>query len=182
MEAAAISRPATDKLITGITLLVCGVDLVRSRLRWTRLVIFILLFEVGYFFAVGLLWLEPTIGRSDAAATGVANGVLIAQFAILLRLWEPLLQWWANSKRPVQDSAATASGSEIFRPIGALRVVMIVSRDLHGWLRRRLFTDVALRLFRSMYSLGIGEYEYVLVGRRSVSAGPNSCESGYGDK
>lgn len=81
-----------------VCLLVCGIDLVRSRLRWWRLVALILIFEVVYFFMVGWLWLEPTIGRSVAAATGVANGGLMAQFAILLPLWAPILLWWAKSR------------------------------------------------------------------------------------
>jgi hypothetical protein len=81
-----------------IVLLVCGVDLVRSRLRWARLLSLVLLFEVGYFFAAGSLWREPTIGLSVAAATGVANGGLMAQFIILLPFWAPLLLWWARSR------------------------------------------------------------------------------------
>jgi hypothetical protein len=81
-----------------LTLIVCGIDLVRSRLRWSRLVTLILILEVGYFFAVGSLWLEPTIGHSVAAATGVANGGLMVQFAILLPLWAPLVLWWARSR------------------------------------------------------------------------------------
>lgn len=82
-----------------IAILVCGVDLVRSRLRWARLVTLIMVFEVGYFFAVGWLWLEPTIGHSIGAATGVANGGLMAQFLILLPLWAPLVLWWAKSRQ-----------------------------------------------------------------------------------
>lgn len=81
-----------------ITLLVCGIDLVRSKLRWSRLVTLLLFFELGYVFAVGTLWLEPTIGRSVAAATGVANGGLMFQFFVLLPLWGPLLLWWTKSK------------------------------------------------------------------------------------
>jgi hypothetical protein len=88
-----------------VVLLVCAVDLVRSRLRWSRLVTLILILEVGYFFAVGSLWLEPTIGHSVAAATGVANGGLMAQFIILLPLWGPLLLWWANSRHKLLAAA-----------------------------------------------------------------------------
>ncbi len=79
-----------------LILFVCGIDLVRSRLRWVRLVTLILLFEVGYFFAVGSLWLEPTIGRSVGAATGVSNGGMMAQYIILFPMWGPLLLWWSK--------------------------------------------------------------------------------------
>ena len=66
-----------------LVLLVSGVDLVQSRLRWSRLVKLILLFEVGFFFAIVALWMEPTIGVSVAAATGVTAGGLMAQFVAL---------------------------------------------------------------------------------------------------
>ena len=82
-----------------VVLLVCGVDLIRSRLRWSRLVILVLLFEVGYFFAVGSMWLESTIGYSVAAASGVANGGLVAQYIILFPIWGPLVLWWAKSRQ-----------------------------------------------------------------------------------
>jgi hypothetical protein len=88
-----------------VILLVCGIDLVRSRLRWSRLVSFLMLFEVVYFFAIGSLWLEPTIGLSVGAATGVANGGLMAQFIILLPLWGPLLLWWARSRQQAFDAS-----------------------------------------------------------------------------
>ena len=82
-----------------VILLICGIDLIRSRLRWSRLTTLVLLFEVGYFFAIGSLWLEPTIGRSVGAATGIANGGMMAQFIILLPIWAPLLLWWAKVRQ-----------------------------------------------------------------------------------
>ena len=88
-----------------LVLFVCGIDLARSRLRWSRLVTMILLFEVDYSIAVGVLWLEPSIGRSIAAATGVANGGMMPQFIILLPLWGPLLLWWAKSRQQVTVTA-----------------------------------------------------------------------------
>jgi glucan phosphoethanolaminetransferase (alkaline phosphatase superfamily) len=96
-------------------LLVCGIDLVRSRLRWSRLVSFLLLFEVVYFFAIGSLWLEPTIGLSVGAATGVATGGLMGQFIILFPLWGPLLLWWARSRQQAID-APTSGPGESFAP------------------------------------------------------------------
>ncbi|MDZ4657294.1 MAG: hypothetical protein SH868_06905 [Bythopirellula sp.] len=92
-------------VICFIMLIACGIDLVRSRLRWSLLVILVLLFEVGYFFAVGSIWLAPNIGQSVAAATGVANGGLMAQFIIFFPLWAPLLLWWAKAKQPSIEAA-----------------------------------------------------------------------------
>jgi hypothetical protein len=76
--------------------IVCGIDLLRSRLRWSKLLTAVLLLEVAYFFAVGFLWTDPTIGMSVGAATGVANGGLMFQFLILMPLWAPLVLWWAR--------------------------------------------------------------------------------------
>jgi hypothetical protein len=98
-------------LLCYVALVVCGFDLVRCRLRWSGLAIFILLLEVGYFFAVGSLWFEPTIGGSVAAATGVANGGLMAQFVILFPLWGPLTLWWARSKQRAGEAASVNAKS-----------------------------------------------------------------------
>jgi len=88
-----------------LILIVCGINLVRSRLSSSRLVTLVLLFEVGYLFAIGTLWLEPTFGPSIAAATGVANGGMMIQMIILLPLWGPLLLWWANKRAPLTPVA-----------------------------------------------------------------------------
>lgn len=79
-----------------VTLTVCGIDFLRSNLRWARLATMIFLFEVGYIFAVGSLWMLPVYGMSIAAATGVANTGLMVQFIILLPLWGPLMLLWAR--------------------------------------------------------------------------------------
>ena len=69
----------------------CAIDMLRLRARSGRLLSLVLLFEVCYFFAVGFFWMEPTIGQSIAAATGVANGGMMAQFLILFPIWAPIL-------------------------------------------------------------------------------------------
>src|SRR5439155_15928400 len=66
-----------------LLLLVFGIDLLRARLRWSWFLTGVLLFEVIYFFSIALFWLVPSIGMSVGAATGVANGGLMAQFIIL---------------------------------------------------------------------------------------------------
>lgn len=79
-----------------VTLAVCGIDFLRSNLRWARLATMVFLFEIGYIFAIGSLWMLPDYGMSIAAATGVANTGLMVQFFILLPLWGPLMLWWAR--------------------------------------------------------------------------------------
>lgn len=82
-----------------IVLLICAVDFVMSRLRYLRLFALVLLFEVLYTFSIGGLWLDPTIGLSVAAATGIANGGMMLQFLCLLPIWGPLVLWWAKSRQ-----------------------------------------------------------------------------------
>jgi len=74
-----------------LLLLACSADLLRRRLRSVRLLTGILIFEVVYFFSIRALWLIPGGGLSIGAATGVANGGLMAQFVLVFPLWGPLL-------------------------------------------------------------------------------------------
>ena len=77
-------------------LLVCGIDLARSRLRSTMLVTLVFVLEMASFLAIGPLWLHPTVGPSIGAATGVATGGMMIQFLILLPIWAPFVLWWAK--------------------------------------------------------------------------------------
>jgi hypothetical protein len=81
-----------------VVVLVVGIDLLRSRLRWARLVSLVFLFELIYQFAIGALWLEPRFGRSIGAATGFANGGLMPQFLVLLPIWGPVSLWWGSDR------------------------------------------------------------------------------------
>jgi hypothetical protein len=85
-------------IVCYLLLLMSGVNLLRAQLRWGWLLTGVLAFEVIYFFGVGALWLFPAIGMSVGAATGVANGGLMAQFLILFPLWAPVVLWWAMRK------------------------------------------------------------------------------------
>jgi hypothetical protein len=89
-----------------LLLLACGIALLRSRVRWSQLLTGVLIFEVVYVFVVAALWMAPTIGRSVAAATGLANGGLMAQFIILFPLWAPLALWWAGRRLESDTYAA----------------------------------------------------------------------------
>ena len=104
---------STISVICYGVLLVVGIDLLRSRLRWTRLIALVFLFEALYLIATGALWLEPTYGKSIAAATGVANGGLMAQFLILLPFWGPIvLGWGVATNRPLpSDNLPNGQGS-----------------------------------------------------------------------
>jgi len=83
-----------------LVMIVCAIDLLRLRLRTGQLLAFVLVFEVGYFFAVGSMWREPTVGSSIAAATGIANGGLMAQFLILFPVWGPTAMWASGLLQP----------------------------------------------------------------------------------
>ena len=88
-----------------VLLLLCGVDLLRARLRCFWLLTGVLVFEVIYFFLVAMSWLVPSVGMSVASATGVANGGLTIQFVILFPLWAPAVLWWARMKLEYEKPA-----------------------------------------------------------------------------
>ena len=95
-----------------LLLVICCLDLLRGKLRWSWLLTGLLLFEVLYFVSIGALWLLPTaIGKSIAAATGVANGGLMGQFYILFPLWAPLVLAWARRQQRKNATVFFATGS-----------------------------------------------------------------------
>ena len=79
-----------------LSLLVMSADFIRGNYRMLLPFTGVMVAEVIYFFLVGALWFHPQFGRSIAAATGVANGGLMIQFATLLPLWAPLALWAAK--------------------------------------------------------------------------------------
>lgn len=85
-------------LICYLLLTVFGIQFLRGRTAHARAFTGLLIFEVFYFFLIAMLWLVPGIGMSVGAATGVANGGLMAQFVILFPLWAPPLAFWAQRR------------------------------------------------------------------------------------
>lgn len=87
-----------------LILLFCGIEFLRSRFRFVWLFVYVLVFEVVYFFMTAFYWLIPGLGRNVAAADGVANGGQMFQFLILLPLWAPFLAVWTKRQyeRPPQ--------------------------------------------------------------------------------
>ena len=104
-----------------LLLIVSGVQFVRGRLSVLPLFKGVLVFEIVYFLSIGLVgWPMPEIGRSIAAATGVANGGLMLQAFILFPLWAIPVVRWAERKQEgssnqalhgTADSRADASAS-----------------------------------------------------------------------
>jgi hypothetical protein len=89
---------STICILCYVVLLVCGIQFVRLRTGLFPLFVGILIFEVVYFFSLGTMWLNPKVGMSIAAATGVANGGLTFQGFVLFLLWAPLLAGWAGKR------------------------------------------------------------------------------------
>jgi len=81
-----------------LTLLFVAVQFIRLDTSWLRLFTGVMVFEAVYFFSVALLWADSTVGRSVAAATGIANGGLMFQFVTLFLIWGPLLAGWAKRR------------------------------------------------------------------------------------
>jgi hypothetical protein len=77
-----------------------GFQFVRGRYANTPNFVGLLIFEVVFFFLIGLLWLMPNVGSSIAGASGVSSGGMMAQFIILFPLWAaPLTLWAAKQQR-----------------------------------------------------------------------------------
>ena len=76
-----------------------GVQFIRGRTVSVIGFAALMLFEMAYFFSIALMWLAPHIGRSVAAATGVANGGLMFQFIIFFPVWAPLVVFWAQRQQ-----------------------------------------------------------------------------------
>jgi hypothetical protein len=88
-----------------LTLVVTGVSLVRARTRHIPIFAIVLVLEVIYFLAVAVLWVVPSVGINVGAATGVANGGLMAQFYLLFPIWAPPVLWWAGGRLKRATSA-----------------------------------------------------------------------------
>jgi hypothetical protein len=85
-------------IVCQLTLLRCSLDLFYVRFRFFRLFAGILIFEIAYVFLIGCLWLCSDFGMSIAAATGVANCGIGAQFIIMFPFWAPVTLYWAKRK------------------------------------------------------------------------------------
>jgi hypothetical protein len=88
-------------------LLWTGYRLARRQFSASSVLIRAWLFEIGYFLVVGAAWRIPDdVGESIAAASGVANGGMMAQLIILLPVWGPLAVFWIKRQpTPFIDSA-----------------------------------------------------------------------------
>lgn len=73
----------------------------KLKTAWRYWFLGVLVAEAVYFFAIGLLWTleDQDIARSVAAATGVANGGLMAQAVSLFPIWAPIIVFWAHANR-----------------------------------------------------------------------------------
>jgi hypothetical protein len=90
-------------------LLVCCIGFIRLKTRAIGWFTGLVVFEVLYFVGVSGLWLSRTMGPSIAAATGVANGGLMAQFLILFPLWAPIALYWSRGQLEHQRAEADRS-------------------------------------------------------------------------
>src|SRR5438128_12333573 len=82
-----------------------GVQMIRGRTDVVRLLVFLVVFEILYVFAVGSLWLMPDYGRSIAAATGVSNGGMMFQVFALFPIWAPIIAFLAS--RSLREISST---------------------------------------------------------------------------
>lgn len=96
-----------------VALFLCGVQFIRLRTGLVKLFVGLIVFEVIYFFSIGFMWLTPEIGRSIAAATGVANGGMSFQIFTLFPFWAPFLILWADGKLKSKENAIRSNIQEV---------------------------------------------------------------------
>jgi hypothetical protein len=79
-----------------LAVVICSIDLLCLRLRWSRILSVVLLFEILYYLVTPFLWLMPSGGSSWAAAFGGAYGGLMIQLYVLFPCWAPFVLLWAT--------------------------------------------------------------------------------------
>ena len=94
-------------LVWYTALLVFGVHFWRLKTAWRYWFLGVLLAEVVYFFSIGLLWRleDQAVAMSIAAATGVANGGLMAQAVTFFPIWAPIIVFWVHSNNALNTDA-----------------------------------------------------------------------------
>jgi hypothetical protein len=82
----------------------------RLRTEWRFWFLAVLIAEAAYILSIGLLWRlkDHDLAMSVAAATGVANGGLVAQAVSLFPIWAPLIVFWAHSNSALNANARGA--------------------------------------------------------------------------
>jgi hypothetical protein len=82
----------------------------RLRTEWRFWFLGVLIAEIAYVFSIGLLWrLEnQDVAMSIGAATGVANGGLVAQAITLFPVWAPIIVFWAHSSNVLSGTSDSA--------------------------------------------------------------------------
>jgi hypothetical protein len=90
-----------------VLLVFFGVQFWRLRTESRFWFLGLLIAEIAYFLSIGRLWrLEnQDIAMSIGAATGVANGGLVAQAITLFPIWAPVIVFWAHSNNALNADA-----------------------------------------------------------------------------
>jgi glucan phosphoethanolaminetransferase (alkaline phosphatase superfamily) len=97
-------------IISYLLLFFFGIAFLKSKTRYVSFFVALLVSEVIYFFLIGSVgWGLKRAGHSIAAASGVANGGLMAQFIILFPIWGSIIALWA--KKTIQNTHLTTGST-----------------------------------------------------------------------
>jgi len=91
-----------------LSMLWSGIQLYFQKQSVLQLFIATCVLTILFLVIVGSLWLNPIIGRSVAAATGVAGGGLSPFQIVLFPIWAPFLILWSFRKAAKVEPLATA--------------------------------------------------------------------------
>jgi len=101
---------STFCIISYILLFFFGLAFLKRKTSYVPLFVILMITEVIYLFLIGFVgWGLSGAGHSIAAASGVANGGLMAQFIILFPLWGSIVALWAKKK--IQNTHLTTDST-----------------------------------------------------------------------
>ena len=75
-----------------------GVEFLLGHTDHWAMFVTVLVAEVIYLFALGILWARSPHAMSIGAASGISSGGLMAQWFILFPLWAPIVVWFARQR------------------------------------------------------------------------------------
>lgn len=158
-----------------LSLLFIAIQFIRLKTSWFKAFVCVVVFEVAYFFGIGIIsmsvfWSSPDLVLSVAAAFGVANGGLMFQFGTLFPIWGPLWGRWAttaiDAPPPTDDSvypeAQIARPSDWAWALVNFAVMFVLISTLLVYAAARLFPQNALAFFMPWLALPLSAVNALL--------------------
>lgn len=144
-----------------LALLLIGVQFIRLRTSWFKPFVWLIVFEVVYFFGIGMYLSDTNWFGSVWTRVAVAHGAMSFQLITLFVLWGPLLARWATKRIDTpEDSDSSpyprqevARGSDWVWGAVSFVVVYLMLSVLGAYIPRQILSSgsaIGLALLLSM--------------------------------